>query len=83
MTWDRAKQGQKCGLCGLIFHGGEPVALMTDAKKLRCAACSGLQPPADLEAYEPPIQRVHEPLPFGRFDAKNLPIDFKQKAVGE
>lgn len=84
-TWKRADAQMLCGLCKRSIYREQPyLELRSEAwtkPKVRCRECAGEDVPADLPSL--PIKPVREGLPFARFGAEMLPLDFKQKASGQ
>lgn len=83
-AWTRVGIDEVCGQCGASIPAGEPVQRITipgvRRAFVRCVACEGPAP----AAFAPPPVRAPAPvLPFARFSAAALPIDWKQKASGE
>jgi len=84
-TWKRADRQILCGGCHDSIYREQPfLELRSDAwrkPKIRCRVCADEPVPVDLPSL--PVKPVREGLPFARFTAGMLPIDFKQKAGGE
>jgi hypothetical protein len=72
-TWKRAELQILCGLCHRGIYREQP--------KVRCRECAGEAVPAELPSL--PIKPVRQGLPFARFSAGMLPLDFKSKAANE
>jgi hypothetical protein len=84
-TWKRAELQILCGLCHRGIYREQPyLELRSEAwtkPKVRCRECAGEAVPAELPSL--PIKPVRQGLPFARFSAGMLPLDFKQKAANE
>lgn len=39
-TWRRAYKGHRCGFCGKVFDGGEPLLEIGSSPLKRCQACA-------------------------------------------
>lgn len=84
-TWKRAEIQILCGSCKNAIYREQPyLEFRSEAwtkPKVRCRHCAGEPVPADLPSL--PVQPAREGLPFVRFTAGMLPLDFKAKASGE
>lgn len=43
MTWERATVDTYCGLCGMKLVRGQPVALVSQARKPRCEGADAMK----------------------------------------
>lgn len=84
-SWTRAGQDCLCGHCRVALVRGTPIQVVTMAgltrRLVRCLWCADGLPPPDLPALME--QANPAPLPFVRFTADMLPLDFRAAAAGE
>jgi hypothetical protein len=86
IEWQRAHGGlvitQRCGSCGQPFKPGDPVAAYVFGrhKLLRCETCHGSPAPPDLPELIV-LAPVKLELPFVRFTADMLPLDWRSAAA--
>jgi hypothetical protein len=84
-TWKRAELQILCGLCHRGIYREQPYLELRSEywtkPKVRCRECAGEAVPAELPSL--PIKPVRQGLPFARFSAGMLPLDFKSKAANE
>lgn len=93
-TWRRAYKGHRCGFCGLVFKGGEPLLEIGAAPLKRCAACAKARYSAAVPDPFPEPERVPVRVPTLPFSPHRQPdfvtprswaqaaaADFKAKRV--
>ena len=81
MTWERAARELACGGCGREIPTGEPVALVTQARLVRCEPCAKRVFEAVAPRLEPaPAPPVMQEQPFAVRDfARRVRQDFDAK----
>lgn len=84
--WKRADRQILCGgPCRRSIYREQPyLELRSEAwtkPKIRCRECAGEDVPTDLPSL--PIKQPRQGLPFARFTAGMLPLDFKNRAAGQ
>lgn len=74
MIWRMAVGGERCGGAKhgdarYVFAAGQPLALVTEAKKIRCPGCVGVN---EAEAVRLTLEQAEQPKPFRKPDFSAL-----------